>query len=99
MVRKTHLAPEMSITLCARYSDGSENTRRAGHAFATRMLTAMRGFTRARFVTCITHKPLRHRARYIHDHVVVLFDIILEQIDFLGEPICPSKIISLNARP
>ena len=80
MVRKTHLAPEMSITLCARYSDGSENTRRAGHAFATRMLTAMRGFTRAAFVTCITP---RHHARYIHDHVVVLNDIIVEQIDFL----------------
>jgi len=26
----------------------------------------------------------RHRARYIHDHVIVLFDIIVEQINFLG---------------
>jgi len=25
----------------------------------------------------------RHHARYIHDHVIVLFDIIVEQINFL----------------
>jgi len=54
MVRKTRLAPEMSITLSARYSDGSENTRRARHAIATRLLTAVGGITRARFVACIT---------------------------------------------
>jgi hypothetical protein len=27
---------------------------------------------------------VRHRARYIHDHVMVLFDIILEQINSFG---------------
>ena len=26
----------------------------------------------------------RHRARYIQDHVIVLFDIIVQQINFLG---------------
>jgi len=29
--------------------------------------------------------PFRHRARYVHDHVIVLFDIIVEQINFLWE--------------
>ena len=43
------------------------------------------GGDNVRFVTCITYVPLRHRARYIHDHVIVLFDIIVEQINFLWE--------------
>ena len=84
MVRKRGLAPEMSIKLCASYSDGSENTRRTRHAIATRLLTAVVGITRARNFTCITYILFRHRARYIHHHVIVLFDIIVEQINFLG---------------
>jgi len=57
------------------------NTWRTRNAIATRLLTAVVGITRARFITCITHKPLRHRARYIHDHMIVLFDINVEQIN------------------
>jgi hypothetical protein len=82
VVRETRLAPEMSITLCKGYSDGGENAGGARHAIATRLLTAVCGFTRASFFTRTTHKPLRHRARYIHDHVTVLFDIIVEQINY-----------------
>jgi len=83
VVRETRLAPEMPITLCAGYSDGCENKWGSRHAIATLILTAMCGFTRARLVTRVTHKPLRHRARYINDHVIVLFDIIVEQINSL----------------
>jgi len=83
----------MSITLCARYSDGSENIRRARHAIATRLLTAVGGINRARFLTCITYLLYRHRARYIHDHVIVLFNIIVEQIIFLGSRPALWKII------
>jgi hypothetical protein len=83
MVRKTRLALEMSITLRARYSDSCDNTRRARRAIATRLLTAVGCITRARFSTYITYILFRHRARYIHDHVIVLFDIIVEQINFL----------------
>jgi len=81
VVRETRLAPEMSITLGAGNSDGGDGVRGARHTIATCKVAAVGGFTRARFVTCITHKPLRPRARYIHDHVVVLFDIIVEQIN------------------
>jgi hypothetical protein len=83
MIRETSVAPEMSITLCARYSETCVNTWRARHAIATRLLKAVGGITRARFFTCITYILFRHRARYIHDHVIVLFDIIVEQIHFL----------------
>ena len=69
------------LLLCARYSDGCENKWGARHAIATLLLTAVCGFPRARFVTRVTHKPLRHRARYIKDHVIVLFDIIVEEIN------------------
>jgi len=43
----------------------------------------MCGLTRARFVTRFTHKLLRHRASYIHHHVIVLFDSIVEQLNLL----------------
>ena len=78
MVRETRYSPEMPITLGAGNSDVGEFSRCARHTIATCLLAAVGGFTRARFVTCIKHKPLRHRARYIHDHVIVLFDIIVE---------------------
>jgi len=78
VVRETRLAPEMSITLCTRYSDRDVDAGRASHAIATRLLTAVGGITRARFLTCITYVLLRHRARYIHDHVIVLFDVVIE---------------------
>jgi len=84
VVRKTRSAPVISITLCTGYSDSGENTPRACHTIATRLLTAVGGIIRARFVTCITYLLFRHRARYIHDHVIVLFNIIVEQINFLG---------------
>ena len=78
MVRETRLAPEMSITLGAANSDGGEGARKARHTIATYLLTAVGGITRARIVTRITCVLLRHSARYIHDHVIVLFDIIVE---------------------
>ena len=68
----------MSITLGAGYSEAREFERGARHTIAICMLTAVGGFTAARFVTCITYILLRHRARYIHDHVILLFDIIVE---------------------
>ena len=78
MVRETLLAPEMSITLSAGNSDGGEGARGASHTIATFMFTAMCGITRTRLFTCITYILLRHRGRYIHDHVIVLFDIIVK---------------------
>jgi len=55
VVRETCVAPEMSITLCTVYSDSCENTWRAHHTIATRLITALGGITRARFFTCITY--------------------------------------------
>jgi len=85
LVRRTlwfakHVWPLKCLTLHGILT--SVKTRRARHTIATRLVAAMCGFTRAQFVTCITHKPLRHRARYIPDHVIVLFDIV-EQINSL----------------
>ena len=84
MIRETRMAPEMSITLCTRYSHASVNFWGDRHAIATRQITAVGGSSRARILKCIIYEPLSHRARYIHDHAIVLFDIILEQINFLG---------------
>ena len=99
MVRETRLTNEMSITLGAGNSDGGESARGTRHTIATYLVAAMCGFTRARFVTCITHKPIRRRASYIHDHVIVLFDIVVEQINSLGESTSASNIMSSHARP
>ena len=78
VVRETLLAPEMSITLGAGNSDIGEGARGAHYTIATYMVTAVGGLTRAQFVTCIKYVLLPHRARYIHDHVIVLFEIIVE---------------------
>ena len=83
MVRETRLAPEMSITLCTGHSDRVLDAGWDSNAIATPLLKAVGGKTRARIFTCITYIFFRHRARYIHDHVLVLFDIIVEQINFL----------------
>ena len=71
----------------------------ARNTIATCLLTAMCGFTREPFVTYITYVLLRHRARYIHDHVIVLFDIIVQEINSLGESTCLSNIMYSHARP
>ena len=92
VVRETRLAPKMSITLGAGNSYGGEGARGARLTVTKCLVTAMCGFIRARFVACITYILLRHRARYIHDHVIVLFDIIVEQI-VLAESTCPSNIV------
>jgi hypothetical protein len=78
VVRETRLAPKMSIAFGAGDSDGGEGARRPSQTITAGLVTAVCGFTRARFVTLFTHKPLRHRARYIHDHVIVSFDIVIE---------------------
>jgi len=41
----------------------------------------------------------RHRARYIHDHVIMLFDIIVQQINFLGGVDLPLENLFSHARP
>jgi hypothetical protein len=72
VVRETLLAPEMSIKHGEGNSDIGEGARGAHHTFATCMVTAVGGLTRAQFVTCIKYVLLRHRASYIHDHVSVV---------------------------
>jgi len=84
VVRETRVTTVMTITPCARNSEFGEIARVARHTIATCLVTAMCGITRARFVTCITIILNRHRVRYIHDHVIVLFDVIVQQIEFLG---------------
>jgi len=78
MVREILLAHKTSITFSAVYSEGREIARRPSHTITTCLVTAMYGVSSACFVTCFTHVLLRHRARYIHDHVIVPFDIIIE---------------------
>ena len=83
VVRETHLAPKMSITFAVGNYDGGKVIWSPSHTIATRLVTAVCGISCAQFVTRFTHKPLRHRARYIHDHVIVPFDIVIEYINSL----------------
>ena len=99
VVRETRLAPEMSITLGAGNSDGGESARGARHTIATCLLTAVCGLTRARLVTCITNRPLRYCARYIHDHVILLSTSSYSRLILLGESTCPSIIMASHAKP
>jgi hypothetical protein len=78
VVRENCLSPTMSITHGACDSDSGDGARRPSHTITTCVVTAVCDFTRAPFLTSFKHKSLRHRARYIHDHVIVLFDIIIE---------------------
>jgi hypothetical protein len=78
VVRETSLAPKISITFGAGLSDGGESARRRSHIIATRLVTDVCVISYALFVTHFTHKPLPHRARYIHDHMIVSFDVIIE---------------------
>ena len=78
VVHETRLAPKIYITFGAGDFDGGEGARRPSHKITTCLVTAVCGFTRARFVTRFTHKPLRHRVGYIYDHVIVSFDIVIE---------------------
>ena len=84
MVRETRLAPKMSITFGAGYSDGGEGARRPSHTIATLLVEDVCGITYAHFVKRFTHKSLRHLARYCYDQVMVSLDIILQYINFLS---------------
>ena len=77
-VRETHLAPKMSITFGSLDSDVGKGARRPSLTNTTFLVTAVWVFTCPGFIIRFTHKPLRHPARYIHDHVIVSFDIIIE---------------------
>ena len=78
VVRETRLDPIMSVTIGTGYSDGVGIDRSPSLTFATRLVADVCDVTCARFATSFTHRPLRHRARYIHDHKIVSFDIIIE---------------------
>jgi len=78
VVRETRLAPKMSITFGAENSDSEEGARGARHTIDTRLVTHVRNVSPSLFVTCFTYVLLRHGARYIHDHVIVSFDIVTE---------------------
>ena len=78
VVSQTRLAPDLSITSRAGDFDGGEGKRGARHIIATRFVTHVCNVSPTPFVTCITYVLLHHRARYIHDHVIVSFDIIVE---------------------
>jgi hypothetical protein len=84
-VREARLAPKMSVTFGAGYFNCGKGAQRPSHTIAAGLVTTVCDFTCARFVTCFTHKPFRRRARYIHDHVIMLTS--------------HSNIMSSHARP
>jgi len=78
VVRETLLAPKISITFGAGISNGGEVKRRPSHTMATHLFADVCVIPCVWFVTRFTNKRLRHRARSIHDQVMVSFDIFLE---------------------
>jgi len=77
MVRETRLAPEMSINS----AQGILTAKKAHGGLAIQSVhvwSQLCGVGSARFVTCFTHVRFRHGTRYIHDHVIVSFDIIVD---------------------
>ena len=79
----TCLAPKISVTNGAGDSDVGEGARWPSHTVATRLVADVCDITCTRLVTRFTHKLFRHRARHIHDHVIVPFDIIIGRINSL----------------
>jgi hypothetical protein len=78
VVRETRLASKMSITLGVADSDGGESARGSRHTIATRLVTHVHNVLPRPVVTFFTYILFRQRTRYIHDHVIVLFDIKVE---------------------
>ena len=48
------------------------------HTIVKRLVTYVRNVSPTHFLTCFIYVLLRHHARYIHDHVIVSFDIVIE---------------------
>ena len=78
VVRETRLVPEMCATFGTVDSDVGGGARRHSHTVATRLVADVCDITCTRIFTRFTRKRLRHRVRYIHDHVIALFDISKE---------------------
>jgi len=81
----------MTITFEAGNSDNVEGARGIRHTIATRLVTHVHNVSPTPFVTCFTYVLLRHRARYIHDHVIVLINIIVEKIKTFRGVVLPVK--------
>ena len=78
VVREAFLAPKISFTFGAGNSDIVEGARGTRHTITTCLFTHVRNVSHSPFVAYFKYVLLRHRARYIHDHVIVLIDIIVE---------------------
>jgi len=78
------LAREMSVTFGIGYSDVGYNARMPRHTVGTRLDADVCDNSLHDLLHTL-HNLLRHRARYIDDHVIVSFDIKKEYINFLGE--------------
>jgi len=75
--RVSRLVPKMSVTFGAGDSDVGERARTISPTVLTRLVANVCDITCTRFVTRFAHNLLRHSTRYIHDHMMVSFDIII----------------------
>ena len=66
---------------CLLYSEQgiliAEKAHGVRHTIVKRLVTYVRNVSPTPFLTCFTYVHLRHRARYIHDHVILSFDIVI----------------------
>jgi hypothetical protein len=91
VVCETRLASEMSITFGAGDSAVGEGARGARHTIAIRLVTHVRNVSTTPFVTCFTHVPSSHGSLQFYDHMIVSFDIIVEDMNSLRGVDLPFK--------
>jgi hypothetical protein len=77
---ETRPAPKVSVARVAVDSDALERARGAGHAITARLVADVRDVTSTSFVAPLADVPSRNGTRYVPNHVVMMFYIVIQKV-------------------